>query len=590
MARVSRTVPKLVNSLLGMLSILVAVPSAHGQAGSISVTDHLVVTGDQAFDQFGAQVAAAGDVNADGFADFIASSVGGGQGPGSPSYVRVLSGRNGAVLHEFRGDSDAETLFGTSLGAAGDVNDDGFPDVIVGSPNPDPTAPIFGSVYVFSGADGALLHRFVEASFNDDFGRAVAGVGDVDGDGSDDLAIGAPLAAFTRGVVQVRSGATGSVLRTFFGVGGEQLGQAVAAIGDLDSDGTPDVLIGSPGGVPGSCPACIRVYSGFDGAPLLTITNGDPESRLGAAVASAGDLTGDGIPDIVAGAPNASIVNPQDGAAYLFSGATGDQVFRWTDRVGVPLPSAFASTVTAGADIDGDSVPDIVVGAPFAKGAANGLARGIVYGYSGQDGSPLFRITGETDREMYGSSVAIVGDANGDGFANLVAGAPQSSALGAREGSLRVVRRVAMSGGVLCRGEPNSTGISSTLDARSSSLFDVAANDLDLDVSDLPPGVIGFFVVSRDFNVANMVGGGEGKLCIASGDIGRYSASLNVSSPFGEVGFTVDNTAIPLPSGGGAGVSVAPGDTLNFQFWHRDAGASGAPTSNLSDAVTVTFL
>ncbi len=580
---------RLASWLIGPLTALALVGATYGQSGSLGVTDHFVVTGDGDFDQFGAQVAPAGDVNNDGFDDLVAASRGGGEGPGSPSYVRVLSGRNGAILHEFRGDSSAETLFGASLAPAGDVDGDGHGDIIVGSPNPDPTAPIFGSVYVYSGADGTLLHRFEEASFNGDFGRAVAGVGDVDGDGSDDLVIGAPLAAFTRGVVELRSGSTGAILRTFLGVGGEQLGQALSGIGDLDQDGTLDVLIGSPGGIPGSCPACIRVYSGLDGAPLLTITDSDPESRLGAAVAAAGDLTGDGIPDIIAGAPDASIVNEKDGAAYVFSGANGDQVFRWTDRAGLPLPSAYATSVDGGADLNNDAVPDIVVGAPLAKGAANGLSRGVVYAYSGRDGSLLFRLAGESDLDTFGSGASIVGDANGDGFADVAAGADRASGQGIRDGSLRVVRRVPLSGGVLCIGNANSTGQSSKLDARSVTDFEVTANDLSLEVNDLPGGVIGFFIVSQSFNVLPQVGGGDGRLCIAGADVGRYSASLSVSSPSGEVAFVIDNTSIPLPSGGLEGVSVAVGDTFNFQFWHRDVGSSGGPSSNLSDAVTITF-
>lgn len=576
-------------TLLGLISAVATLGPAQAQSGSIEIADLLEVAGDSAFDQFGASLAAAGDVDADGFDDLVAASRFGGDGPGSPSYVRVISGRSGEVLHELRGDSSAETLFGVSLASAGDVNNDGLGDIIIGSPNPDPSAPIFGKAYVFSGADGTVLHRFVEADFNEDFGRAVAGVGDVDGDGSDDVVIGAPKAAFSRGAVQLRSGASGAILLTFFGVGGEELGQAVSNIGDVNNDGTPDVLIGSPGGIRGSCPACVRVYSGFDGTPLLTITNGDPESKLGASVASAGDVNGDGVPDIIAGAPSASIVNQGDGAAYVYSGANGDQIFRWTDRVGLPFPSNFAASVAGGGDIDGDGFWDIVVGAPLAQGASNGLIRGRIYAYSGRDGALLFRASGRSNGDSFGSGASIIGDANGDGFADVAAGAQRAGGSGMRNGSVRAVRRMAASGGVLCFGEPNSTGVRSTVDARSTTSFEAAANDLSLEVSSLPVGVIGFFIVSQTFNVLPEVGGSAGRLCIAGFDVGRYSASLSVSTARGEVGFVIDNTSIPLPSGGTPGVKAQPGDTFNFQFWHRDTGVSGAPSSNLSDGVTITF-
>lgn len=559
---------------------------ASAQSAQVRTTEIFVSTGSTAFDHFGVSVSPAGDVNGDGFDDLMAGSLAGGTGPGSPGYVRVLSGRNGIVLHELRGLTSQEHLFGCSMDAAGDVNSDGFDDLIVGSPNPDPTAPIFGSVYVFSGADGSILHRFVESEFNDDFGRAVAGVGDIDGDGDDDLLVGAPLAGNARGFARLYSGSTGEPIRTYYGVGGERLGAAVSALGDLNGDGTPDLLIGSPAGIPGSCPACVRAVSGLDGAPLLTLTNGDPMSQLGAAVAVAGDLNGDGVPDILAGAPDATIFQSQDGAVYLFSGADGTVLRRWTDREGSPLPSAFGAAVSGGGDIDGDGVDDIVVGAPAAKGAANGILRGAVYAYSGADGRRLFRVIGDADRDQLGSGTCIVGDANGDGYADVATGASFANSASQFSGNVRVLRRLAESGGALCIGEPNSTGSPSILELRSPSQFETATNDLSLEVTELPPNVLGFFLVSPDFNILNSVGGGMGTLCIASSNIGRYSSSISLSSPGGEVGFTIDNTAIPLPSGQ---VAVVPGDTFNFQFWHRDAGATTIPTSNLSGAATVTF-
>ncbi|QDV05988.1 FG-GAP repeat protein [Planctomycetes bacterium Poly30] len=572
-------------------ALLLCTTAWGAQSGTIQTTDVFEVSGSGPLDSFGARVSPAGDVNQDGHADVMAASLAGALGTGSPTYVRVLSGRDGSVLHELRGQSSAETHFGAALDAAGDLDGDGFPDLLVGSPNPDPTAPIFGSVYAFSGADGSLIHRWVEAQINEDFGRAVSGVGDVNGDGRDDIVIGSPRAANSRGFARIYSGATGQPIRTYFGVGGERLGAAVSEFGDLDGDGVPDVLVGSPDGLLGSCPSCVRVFSGFDGAPLLTLTDGDPLSRLGAAVAPAGDFDGDGILDILAGAPDASILEPKDGAAYIFSGADGTVLRRWSDRAGLPLPSGFGSSIGSGGDIDGDGLPDFVVGAPTAKGAANGLARGALYGYSGFDGRRLFRITGAADRDGLGSGACIIGDANGDGFANFAAGASLASGTSLISGKVRVFRRVAANGGVLCLGQLNSSGVGSVLEAWSQSGYSAVANDVALEVTQLPPNVLGYFLVSPDFNIAAGVGGGVGTLCIASTNIGRYSASIGISSSSGELGFLLDNTSIPLPSAGGAGaVAAKPGETFNFQFWHRDAGPGGAPTSNLSGAVTITFL
>ncbi|MEM8711719.1 MAG: hypothetical protein AAGG01_12255, partial [Planctomycetota bacterium] len=170
------------------------------------------------------------------------------------------------------------------------------------------------------------------------------------------------------------------------------------------------------------------------------------------------------------------------------------------------------------------------------------------------------------------------------------AGAPAAITLSPtgerRSGIFRALSRVPENGGVLCIGVDNSTGIPSSLSARSQSGFDTAANDLELEVTDLPPSVPGFFVVSPDFNISPMAGGSTGTLCIASQTIGRILQSFSVSATSGDVGYLLDNTQIPLPGGA---IAVAPGDRLNFQFWHRDAGALGAPTSNFSSAIAITF-
>lgn len=146
--------------------------------------------GSSAGDGFGWPVAGAGDVNADGFADLV---VGAKFAPGGPSVVgeaKVLSGATGAVPFTFAG-TVAGGYLGWSVAGAGDVNGDGLPDVIVGAPG----GP-GGTARVISGASGAILHSFVAALTGSDFfGGSVAGPGDVDEDGKTDLLVGASQTA-----------------------------------------------------------------------------------------------------------------------------------------------------------------------------------------------------------------------------------------------------------------------------------------------------------------------------------------------------------------------------------------------------------
>ena len=139
-------------------------------------------------DGFGRSVSGAGDVNGDGFADLIVSA------DPDPNffldYVRVFSGVDGSVLYNFVGDTRGDD-FGWSVSGAGDVNDDGLDDLIVGAPRDDDNGVSSGSARVLSGADGSILFTFFGDSFEDVLGGSVTGAGDVNGDGFDDLIVGA---------------------------------------------------------------------------------------------------------------------------------------------------------------------------------------------------------------------------------------------------------------------------------------------------------------------------------------------------------------------------------------------------------------
>ncbi len=159
----------------------------------------------------------------------------------------------------------------------------------------------------------------------------MAGVKDIDGDGFADVAVGAPSAgAHSEGEFYLFSGKDGAVLQSFSGNGrGASLGWSLAAAGDLNGDGRNDLAVGAPGEGPGR----VYVFSGGDGAVLLSSSGDEPRSRFGVSVSGAGDYDRDGIPDIVAGAPQAGggageavVLSGRDGSVLrVFGGAAGDQ-------------------------------------------------------------------------------------------------------------------------------------------------------------------------------------------------------------------------------------------------------------------------
>lgn len=367
----------------------------------------------------------AGDVNHDGHADIIAGAGGVASAHDDDRAVAaIFSGANGAALFTF---SDGFTEFGGSVAGIGDVNGDGTPDVVVGSPRFDPdmhgSSSQVGRAYIYSGADGSLIRALTGEAAGDRFGGAVGAAGDFNNDGRPDVIIGATGAdagGRSRGRAYVFSGADGSLLATFSGAGDDDaFGYAVAGAADVNGDGFADVIVGAPGPFNGTNrdPGYAVVYSGQSHGVLFTLTGDQDGDRFGFAVDGAGDVNGDGRPDLIVGAPNAANNNgghiPAAGVARVFSGVNGAVLL--TFRGDAPNGNLGAAVAGAG-DLNFDGHADVLIGAPAASPASN------VTVYSGSTGGVLARFS-HTDRDLVGSdrlstSVAVVGDVDGDGFAD----------------------------------------------------------------------------------------------------------------------------------------------------------------------------
>ncbi|QDU65030.1 integrin alpha [Engelhardtia mirabilis] len=318
---------------------------------------------------------------------------------------------------------DNSPAFAIAASAMGDIDGDGVNDFAVGESTATPFTPP-DQVHLFSGATGALLTTYTEFAAGEKFGESLVGVGDIDGDLIGDLLVGSPDhdgAGTSYGRADLFSGADGSVIRSFFGTDNfHGMGSAVGAPGDVNGDGVPDLLITAGG--ESQSPAwggIARLYSGADGSELLRFDNGTTTSDIaegfGDHVTGGGDLDGDGVPDLLISAQHRLFSGiGRRGAVEGRSGVDGSILFQLDDIVGEGINQAFGRSVDAQVDLNGDGVGEILVGAP--GDSEGGPYVGAVYVYDGATRALIVKHLGADDGNgSLGRHVEYVGDVNGDG-------------------------------------------------------------------------------------------------------------------------------------------------------------------------------
>jgi hypothetical protein len=357
---------------------------------------------------FGWAASELADIDGDGAGDFITGApnlnTAGGTRAGR---LYVYSGASAALLFAFDGPA-ANANLGYSMADAGDTDGDGLHDILGGAKGSQGGAGP-GEAYVYAGADGSLRYTLRGTHSGEGFGHAVSGVGDIDGDGRDDVIVGAPgydnAVGLNVGRLYVFSGADGSLVRTHDGPDiGDALGSGVSGVGDIDDDGVPDYAASARVGGPTNHGSCF-VFSGADGSVIHELLADETGSQFGQFfVGGLGDFDGDGTPDVYVGDYN-------DSRAYVFSGADGSRLFN------VTLPGGLGCGRGAG-DVNGDGHADLAVGA-YVHQSGNGSGR--VYVFSGCDGSVLRTITSDRGtNEQLGFDAVGMGDVDGDGIPEIL--------------------------------------------------------------------------------------------------------------------------------------------------------------------------
>jgi hypothetical protein len=393
-------------------------------------------------DRLGEAVALAGDIDGDGTSDIlVGAEFANSSGLLRNGSVFVYSGANGGLIYSFHGTADHEK-FGSAVSSAGDINGDGFDDILVGSPAASPGAfTNSGQVDIFSGADGSsLLHLDGSADFAY-FGRAVASCGDMDGDTVPDFIVGESGYNGNAGRVLVYSGATATVIHDVPGSATDGLGFSVSCAGDLDNDSVPDFLAGCPftGSNGFTENGRVVAYSGATAAVLLQLDGDADGVQFGRAVDGGFDVDSDGRPDLIVGAPFTAPGGViAAGSAFVHSGANGQLLHR-VDGLNLGDNLGYSCALTG--DVDGDGFSDFVVGARlFDAGGMQDAGRVLVLG--GRDGSLLFHADGSAVQDNLGRSVAGGRDIDGDGLAEVIYGAPLADPLGNPLAGLAEVKRL----------------------------------------------------------------------------------------------------------------------------------------------------
>jgi hypothetical protein len=342
-------------------------------------------------------VSSVGDLNGDGFSDLAVTD---------PSARKVyvfnggLTGLAASPSVTLSPPVPAATDGGSAslvpVAAAGDLNGDGYGDLVLGGCSANKVEVYHGGA---QGVSDAKRYELLAPAGAAGFGCALAGAADIDGDGYDDLVVGAPKSASSTGAAFVYLGGPGDMSQTPSlpipgpSIASAQFGQSLA-LGDLNGDGYADLVVGAPGAGQGAGEALV-FYGSSAALPVTpSLAVDSPDARgggFGSVVAFAGDTNADGFGDFVVASPGVGSSNSV-GAVHLYLGGVAGAASTPSLNLVGPDGYSFGAALTAG-DYNGDGIGDLAVGSLGANkvyvfpGAADGVAHPAGVTLVGPDGS-----------------------------------------------------------------------------------------------------------------------------------------------------------------------------------------------------------
>lgn len=389
----------------------------------------------------------AGDVNGDGYSDVLVSVYNNVFGVSKDGRVQLFLGTGNGIGSAAAWTSEGKggTNYGESIGSAGDVNGDGYFDVVVGAPRFSNGEENEGAVFVYYGSPSGLDTNpswIMEGNqANAFFGASVSTAGDVNKDGYADVVVGASYyddGETNEGKIFVYLGsATGLAKTPYFTAQSDQVnaffGKSVSSAGDVNHDGFGDIVVGAPGYDHGQINEgraylYLGTYGGMTQAPAWTGESNQADASYGNSVAYAGDLNGDGFSDVVVGANRFDDKMSNVGKLYVYMGsANGFSLYPDWTMTGNQIDGNLGISVNAAGDINGDGYGELIAGA-YSNNVQDPVGNVFIY-YGSRTGVSTNSII--LNKQNYpgvnlGLSVATAGDINGDGYADIMAGVSQS--------------------------------------------------------------------------------------------------------------------------------------------------------------------
>ncbi len=419
--------------------------SASGASATPNVTRR---DANQAYAAFGTSVASAGDINGDGYSDVIigAETFDDGNTDEGAAFIYFgnASGISASPVATLDDANQVSASFGASVAPAGDVNGDGYSDVIVGAYfYTDGVNAAEGVAFVYYGS--ALgINNSAAAMVQSDQGSAymgfsVASAGDVNADGYSDVIVGAysyDSGQINEGAAFIYHGSATGISTTAAAmvqsdIVNANLGYSVACAGDVNADGYGDVIAGAYSYTNGqAAEGAVFVYhgsaSGINTAAAAIVESNQVAGRMGYSVAGAGDVNGDGYSDIITGAYQYDNGQTDEGAAFVYRGSASGVNTAPVALLECNVSGAnFGSAVSGAGDVNGDGYSDVVVGAfSYSNGQSTEGAIFVYHGLAaGVNTTAAATIESNLANANLGVSVANAGDVNGDGYGDIIAGA-----------------------------------------------------------------------------------------------------------------------------------------------------------------------